>query len=267
MNIKANIEFVQYQCSSEVWTDFVQNKMSSFRCTSILFLVITISVISEFKTLYDVKRKIDTASHRAIPKIRFQPGNNGQFQWSDNCDYWANNIDTAVVSKEKCGEICFQRKECTHFTWNGVTCCLKNLGPGYVEPSLFVGAVCGYVLRPLLMSWTTGVNKRIIWSSDCDFVALDIQDIASSKDDCMNHCANNSRCTHFTFTYVNTAAICRLKQTDMRSITATLKENVFCGYVSKLLKQYDGNNNNNTTLYWNSGKDYFTAWKSNKTLE
>ena len=233
------------------------------------------SVISEFKFDFGNIFQFDFATPTIkfqpgnifqfgfpTPTIKFQSGNNGQFQWSDNCDYYGGDIELVAVPREECDALCTKKKECTHFTWNGQLCILKNFGTGYVAPTLWAGAVCGYVIRPLSISWKIGANKRIIWSSDCNFVDFDIQDIASSKDDCINHCANNRKCTHFS--YQNKTGVCSLKQIDSSSITPILTENVFCGYVSKLFKQYDGNK---TNLDWYSGKDYFKARMSNKTLE
>ena len=241
---------------------FPEENMSLFRCTSILFLVIAMSIISEFKSQRGNSYKTVTPVSTVTPAtIKFQSGNNGQFQWSDNCDYYGGDIDSAEVPRDKCGDVCAQKIECTQFTWSADICWLKNIGSGYVAPTLLTGAACGYVIRPFSISWKIGANGRVIWSPNCDFVASDIEDIASSKDDCMSHCANNTKCTHFS--YQIGAGVCWLKQIDSSSITPILTDNVFCGYVSKLFKQYDGNK---TNLDWYTGKDYFTARKSNMTL-
>lgn len=220
-----------------------------------MFFAIAISVNTAFKSHSGDNKKV---AETVIPTIKFQSSSNGQIQWSDNCDYWGGDIDRAAGPKDKCGDICTQKRECTHFTWNAGTCWLKNIGSGYVAPTLLIGALCGYVVRPLSISWKTGANERIVWGWDCDFVGLDIEAIRSSKADCINHCANNIKCTHFA--YQNSAGMCWLKQIDSSSIAPILKGNVFCGYVSKLFKQYDGNN---SSLEWYTGKDYFTTRKSN----
>ncbi len=207
--------------------------MSSFRCTFILFLAIASSVISaKFKpTTYRQYQ-----NHFQIPQvvapitIQFQSANNGQIQWSENCDFGGGDLGSIASAKEKCGDICAQKKECTHFTWNVETCMPKNFDSGSVTPTIYAGAICGYVVA---MSWKLGANGRIIWSSNCDFSALDIQEkgIESSKDDCLNHCANNRKCTHFS--YQNGAGICWLKQVDnSNSITPILNGDVL---IHKLL--------------------------------
>jgi len=153
--------------------------MSSFRCTSLLFFITSIVVISSFE---------------------FKSDNNGKTQWVENWDYWGSDINKVDGPKDNCGDICAQDNGC----W------LKRfVSSGYVAPNLRDGDVCGFVVRPSI-TWKTGLKGRILWSLGCDFPGLDVDNqFASSTDDCMSLCANNSRNSHFYY-----HSICWMKQIE-----------------------------------------------------
>ena len=53
----------------------------------------------------------------------------GGVSWSFACDFKNNDLSSARVSGEKCGETCINTSGCTHFAWNdylGGTCWMKK---------------------------------------------------------------------------------------------------------------------------------------------
>jgi len=66
--------------------------------------------------------------------------------WAHDCDFPGNDLKSAAISGELCGQTCYETEGCSHFTWSkhkGGTCWLKkgNVGKASAVPSN--GAVCG----------------------------------------------------------------------------------------------------------------------------
>ncbi len=161
------------------------------------------------------------------------------FQYAENCKY-----------------ICANDNRCTHFTWAEGVCYLKqHSNCNAITLTSIKNSVCGYIVQKIVkvFNWKDGSKKRVKWSSDCDYCGMDIQYIPSSKEECVDHCANNSRCTHFTWAN----GFCWLKQSDSGSIIPVARNGTNCGYVVKFFRWIDGTSY--SRLKWNSGPDVFRA--------
>lgn len=53
------------------------------------------------------------------------------------------------------------------------------------------------------LEWDYDKRQRMYWSPACEFVGNDFKSIQSSKENCGNHCASSTKCTHFTWTTSN----------------------------------------------------------------
>lgn len=68
--------------------------------------------------------------------------------WSLSCDFNNNDLGSARVPGEKCGETCAKTNGCTHFTWtdyNGGTCWMKKnlVSLNNAIPTNIPNMVCG----------------------------------------------------------------------------------------------------------------------------
>lgn len=54
----------------------------------------------------------------------------GEVNWSDNCDFWGQDLTYIKnTKKEACGQLCLANSKCAHFTWDVTDsgkCWLKN---------------------------------------------------------------------------------------------------------------------------------------------
>jgi len=173
---------------------------------------------------------------------------NDKIQWSTDCDFHGFDFHWAEIPKDKCGESCSASDQCTHFTWANGVCYVKHIPTDFhITPTALYNAICGFIAKEL--NWKVGSNNRINWKSGCDFVSSDIGSISSSRNDCLDHCANNSRCTHFSWAKNE----CYLKQ-NWVSISAISDVNVVCGYI---VEYFESNDGNDATFKWNSDPDVF----------
>jgi len=168
-----------------------------------------------------------------ISAFSFQYQINGKILWSPDCDYPNFDFASVRVPNTTCGDICANRNQCTHFTWVDEICYLKHFPSGYTTPIVLNGAFCGHIVK--IFSWKDGSKTRLKWSVDCDFIDSDIGSISSSRDECVDHCAKNSHCTHFTWVKNE----CYLKQIDSGSIKPIALDNAVCGYVVKFFRWDD----------------------------
>ena len=69
-------------------------------------------------------------SSSSKPGINWQTSAGG-VQWAQACDFKNQDLSSAQVSAEKCGEKCMSTNGCTHFSWTnhqGGTCWMKKGG-------------------------------------------------------------------------------------------------------------------------------------------
>ena len=81
--------------------------------------------------------------------FNWQSGDNGQVQWSSDCDFKGNDIGQKSGSGNQCGGFCLGNSQCTHFTYFNGVCYLKRFTSPATASNLG-GAVCG---------WVTGGNN------------------------------------------------------------------------------------------------------------
>ncbi len=69
--------------------------------------------------------------------------------WSYNCDFDGENLTDTKSLSENCGDLCFNEKGCTHFTWTkDGTCWLKRAGVNSNPIEKYdEGLVCGWIER------------------------------------------------------------------------------------------------------------------------
>ena len=69
-------------------------------------------------------------SSSSTPGINWQTGAGG-VQWAQSCDFKNQDLSSAQVSADKCGEKCMSTSGCTHFSWTNYqsgTCWMKKGG-------------------------------------------------------------------------------------------------------------------------------------------
>ena len=79
----------------------------------------------------------------------------------------------------------------------------------------------------LAYDWQKGASN-VKWAFGCDFKGSDLYNVPSSGEDCGGKCANDRRCTHFTFSQ----GVCYLKKFH-GSATATDLNGAVCGWVNR----------------------------------
>ena len=73
-----------------------------------------------------------------------------QGNWASNCDFFGNDLSSAICRSEECGGKCANTAGCTHFSWSitdGGTCWMKNKKGGISKGEAIykLGAMCGFV--------------------------------------------------------------------------------------------------------------------------
>lgn len=79
-------------------------------------------------------------------------GSGGKVVWAHGCDYYGNDIQNFPnVPGELCGDLCLQKSDCTHFTYNVGICFLKKTDTSGAEATIKdePAAVCGFVTHRL----------------------------------------------------------------------------------------------------------------------
>ena len=85
----------------------------------------------------------------------------GGVQWASACDFNNQDLSSALVSSEQCGNTCISKSGCTHFSWTnyqGGTCWMKK---GTVQKSDAIsngntGMICGILA-------SSGLNGKREW--------------------------------------------------------------------------------------------------------
>jgi hypothetical protein len=112
--------------------------------------------------------------------------------WALNCDFKGQDMSNVSVSTQQCGPTCLSTYGCTHFTYNGGTCWMKN---GLVtKADAFNVPNTDYVC---------GVNP-IIWNSNnvavaCNFDHDGLTNTKTAKKDCATKCRATTGCTHYAW--------------------------------------------------------------------
>ncbi|GAB9464109.1 Scp-like extracellular protein [Globisporangium polare] len=82
---------------------------------------------------------------------------------------------------------------------------------------------------PTSSAYQVGSQGRVMWENDCDFYGQDIYSVAAIPDVCGDICANDSSCSHWSWSNYN-GGTCWLKNGS--SGTKTTAWGVGCGYVT-----------------------------------
>jgi len=89
--------------------------------------------------------------NRAHISFNWQNGGDGLISWTNDCDFWGNDIRyLRGGKKEECGMFCIAVAACTHFTWfEDDLCILKSWSVNGSNPSAAVPfnstGSCGWV--------------------------------------------------------------------------------------------------------------------------
>jgi hypothetical protein len=105
-----------------------------------------------------------------VGEIEWRDGQNGVI-WAHACDFPGNDLSSAQVAGEQCGDTCINTSECTHFAWTnyeGGTCWMKS---GSVEKSNAIAndnfdMVCGIVPKKLKS------KSKLVWSDEFNYNGL-----------------------------------------------------------------------------------------------
>lgn len=86
----------------------------------------------------------------------------------------------------------------------------------------------GSVSASSSLEFASGSSGRVMWANNCDYYGNDIYSVQAIPDICGDLCADDSSCTHWTWTYYN-GGTCWLKSGS--SATLTTYYGAGCGYV------------------------------------
>lgn len=85
---------------------------------------------NNFKTeIYALFLILLSSLNSSYGQIDWQLSSIDGVSWALACDFTNNDLSSAKVPGEKCGETCLKTYGCTHFTWNnyeGGTCWMKT---------------------------------------------------------------------------------------------------------------------------------------------
>ncbi|KAJ8562030.1 hypothetical protein ON010_g7648 [Phytophthora cinnamomi] len=94
--------------------------------------------------------------------------------------------------------------------------------------TIVASAIAATSVAPTAAGFQLGSGGRVMWENNCNFVGNDYRWMTGIPDVCGDVCANDSTCTHWTWTNSN-GGICWFK-TGTRSAKAS-KYGANCGYV------------------------------------
>lgn len=75
---------------------------------------------------------------------------NGEIKWAPSCDFPEGNVIKKAkgVTQEECGSHCLDHHRCTHFSFMGDKCYLKEIGSGEVKvANVGFSSRCGFISR------------------------------------------------------------------------------------------------------------------------
>ena len=153
----------------------------------------------------------------------------GQFFWSSNCNYPANDISSQTLNSiTDCGNACNANSQCNHFIYHlGLKACnLKSI-------STAASAVgddarqCGYIKNRFWLD-----NGDYVSIANCDYPGNDIVTKKfNSLADCANACVADSQCTHFGYGFAAYGGDCMFKKPTSSNPTMNTDNIRTCGYV------------------------------------
>jgi len=171
-----------------------------------------------------------------------------------NCEFnnnWnGNHIASHKTSGSKCGGLCANTKNCTHFvqnSYNGGTCWLKS---GYVTIGNAILSsdptyMCGIITSSSSSSAPPPqINNTVNWNGNnwamkCDFNNNNasnsiLGNVLSTGANCGGLCYNTRGCTHFAWTLFN-GGTCFMKrgQTTKNNAVLISNPNSVCGVLLK----------------------------------
>lgn len=105
---------------------------------------------------------------------------------------------------------------------------LLNIIPYYYHTNIVM------TKQKLTSHWMTSNDGLINWSTDCDFIGHDLDNVVvSDKLKCGHRCLANERCTHFSWIPGRLLSYCYLKDIRAGGAVEVLNENVpVCGFIA-----------------------------------
>jgi hypothetical protein len=110
-------------------------------------------------------------------QINWQSGGD-RVEWANACDFLGNDMDSARVPSEKCGDKCLSTNGCSHFAWTnyqGGTCWMKS-GGAQKSDAIFNNnhqMLCG-VTSKIISCWNPANGTQIICPLQTSFCQVNL---------------------------------------------------------------------------------------------